>query len=217
MNSFIPAIFALGLSAAAATAATVTPTSYDMLNGQNGSYTYQDGTYSVGGLLHPNANTSGAALSGGLGELTDGIIATGNWNSPGVEPAPGNGPYVGWASIQPVITFNFADAVDFVSATFHFDGSNAGGVAPPSSVTINGVNQAVSAPASTDPFAFTFDLSGQAPTDTLVATIFDGQGPWVFLSEVTFEANVSAVPLPAGSLLILTGLAGLGAARRRKG
>jgi len=215
LNPLFSAAVALSLSAVAASAATVSPTSYDMANGQNGSYTYQDGSYSVGGSLHPNANISSAALSGGLGELTDGYIETKNWNAAGVESAAGNGPYVGWASIQPVITFNFADVTDFVSATFYFDASNVGGVAPPRSVTINGENQLVPTPASNAPFAFTFDLSNQAPTDTLVATIFDGQGSWVFLSEVTFEANVSAVPLPAGALLLLTGLAGLGAARRR--
>ena len=199
--------------ASAAGAATVSPVSYDMRNGETGSYTYFDSTYSGAG----NTSINGAPLSGGLGQLTDGYIETRNWNHPAVEPPAGDGPYVGWVTFNPTITFNFGQSYDFNSATFYFDASFQGGVAPPRAVEINGQSQLVPLPPSTLPFSFTFDLTGQADTDTLVVDIFEGAGSWIFLSEVTFDANtVAPIPLPAGGMLLLTGLAGLGLARARR-
>jgi hypothetical protein len=48
------------------------PASYDMLNGESGSYTYYDDTYDGDG----DTGTPLAPLSNGLGDLTDGVIAT---------------------------------------------------------------------------------------------------------------------------------------------
>ncbi len=203
---------ALALSGLAAQAATVQPVSYDMRNGQTGSFNYWDDSYDGVG----DNTIDGAFLSGGTGDLTDGVIATENWNVAETPRGP-NGPYVGWVNIQPEITFNFAEVQDFTQATFYLDDSNGfGGVAPPSSITINGLTEIVADPSSGDPFAFVFDLTGLAPTDTLFVTMADGAGPWIFLSEVTFENSISAVPLPAGGLLLLTGLGAAGLMRRRK-
>lgn len=192
-------------------AATVVPDSYAMLNGQTGSFQYWDQSYSGAG--NPSGTLS--ALSGGTGDLTDGIIATENWN---VAEAPaGNGPYVGWLAIDPVITFVFDALYSFNSITFHFDDSNgAGGVQPPRSVLVNGLSSAVPNPASGAPFAFTLDLSTLAPTATLEATIFRAPSSWVFLSEVTFDAQVSAVPVPASLTLLGGALFGLGMMRRKR-
>lgn len=192
-------------------AATVVPETYSMQNGETGSFQYWDQSYSGSG----NPSGSLSLLSGGTGDLTDGIIATGNWN---VDEAPaGNGPYVGWVSINPVISFFFDAVYTFNSITFHFDDANGiGGVRPPSSVSVNGLNGAVTDPSSGAPFAFTLDLSGLAPTDTLAATIFRAPGSWLFLSEVTFDAQVSAVPLPAGLPLLAGALFGLGMMRRKR-
>jgi len=191
------------LSAGTALAAPVTPSSYDMLNGETGSFTYFDDTY--------DGTVSGRALSGGTGDLTDGVIAPTNWNANGQTSST---PYVGWANETPAITFVFDHVYDFTSATFHFDHSNAGGVDQPSAVTINGITRTVPAQPGSAPFAFIFDLTGQT-TDILETTITRSSA-WVFLSEVTFEANVSPVPLPASAFLLLGGVAGLGALRRAK-
>lgn len=192
-------------------AATVVPESYSMQNGETGSYQYWDQSYNGSG----NPGGSLSALSGGTGDLTDGIIATQNWNV--AEEPVGNGPYVGWVNINPVISFLFDAAYTFNSITFHFDDSNGtGGVRPPSSVSVNGLNGAVTDPSGGAPFAYTLDLTGLAPTDTLTATIFRTPGSWVFLSEVTFDAQISAVPLPAGLPLLAGALFGLGMMRRKR-
>lgn len=75
--------------AGAAQAGQIAPVSYDMLNGETGSFTYYDETYNGSG--NPQGTLS--ALSGGLGDLTDGVIASQNWN---VAEQAANGPYVGW-------------------------------------------------------------------------------------------------------------------------
>lgn len=195
------------MCAATAQAATVLPTSYDMVNGNTGTFTYWDDTYNGSG----STTTSGASLTGGTGDLTDGVIATGNWNVSG-ETAK----YVGWVNTNPTITFNFAQAYNFTSMTFHFDDADGvGGVSQPLSVGVNGAAPVV-VPTNPGPapFSFTYDLTGTT-TDTLAVQIFRTSA-WVFLSEVTFETAAPAVPLPAAGGMLLLGLAGFGAMRRRQ-
>lgn len=98
------AVFSLALCtrATGALAATVTPTSYDMANGEKGSLTYYDDSYNVTG----DTGVAKASLSGGTGDLTDSVIATANWWST-------TGPYVGWRLTNPEITFNFDQSYAF--------------------------------------------------------------------------------------------------------
>jgi hypothetical protein len=202
---------ALTVSASAVLAVPVHPTSYTMLNGDSGSFTYRDDTYDAPGAP---VGTNRALLTGGKGDLTDGVIATSNWNANGQTSST---PYVGWVNYNPTITFYFDSLVDFTSVTFHFDDSNgAGGVSPPSSVRVNnnGFQQGVPDPASGAPFAFTMSLASVAPTDSLQFTIF-GRSSWIFVSEVTFDAP-AAVPVPAAGLMLIGALGGLAALRRRK-
>lgn len=193
-------------AAGGAIAGTV-PDSYDMLNGNTGSYNYWDETYTGAGCV----TCDNAALTGGRGDLTDGIIATDNWF---VTEAPvGNGPYVGW-TLDPVITFHWNTPVNITSVTFHFDDSNgSGGVFAPSNVNVGGANFAITDPVGSAPFAFVADGLSFSGND-LVVSITRG-GPWVFLSEVEF--NAAPIPEPETYAMLLAGLGLLGfVARRRK-
>jgi hypothetical protein len=195
--------------AVSAHAATVHPTSYVIQNGDsNGSVSFWDDSYTGRG----DNTVDGARLRRGLGDLTDGIIATQNWD----EVEGTGGPYVGWSSRANNLRFNFDQAYDFTSATFHFDGSGGGdGVGGPRRIRINGIWENVPA-AGADPFAFTFDFMRMPATDTLFVRIVRGREfDWTLLSEVTFDANLAPVPLPASGLMLLAGLGGIAALRRR--
>ena len=208
MKITLAALLAFTLSfATAAEAATVTPTSYNMRNGDLG---FWDDSYSGRG----NPERDNSRLRRGLGDLTDGIIATENWNV--VEGAE-DGPYVGWTNRTQRIVFRF-DAIHFFrSATFHFDSSGGGsGANAPRRVIINGQRERVIAPGA-DPFAFTFDLSEVDPTDRLVIRIRRARSSELtFLSEVTFDAYIPPVPIPASGMMLLGAIAGFGLIRRRK-
>ena len=197
---------ALCLSGAAVSAASVSPVSYSMQNGETGSYTYWDDSYNAPGAP---TTTSKAFLSGGVGDLTDGVIATQNWNS-----TPG--PYVGWVSISPRISFFFGQVWDFTSVTFHFDDSNGtGGVRTPQKVEVNdSFLSYVTDPGGSAPIAHTINLASVAPTNTLVFDIFAQNSSWIMLSEVTFDA--APVPIPASGLLLLGELGGFAAWRRKR-
>ena len=195
------------LGAASSANAALTPDSYNMLNGNTGSYNYWDETYNGAGCV----TCDNAALSGGRGDLTDGIIATDNWF---VTEAPaGNGPYVGW-TLDPTITFHWNAPVNVSSVTFHFDDSNgSGGVSAPASVDVNGINFLISDPAGSAPFSFV--ANGLTFTGNDLAVTIHRSNSWVFLSEVEF--NVSPVPEPETYAMLLAGLGLIGfAVRRRK-
>lgn len=211
------AALALTLIAAGTAGAQIAPTSYDMLNGEAGSFTYYDETYTGSG--NPNASLS--SLTNGLGDLTNGIVATSNWNN--VETVP-NGPYVGWVSIDPTITFRFAAPTEFETVRIHFDDSGGfGGVRSPASVVINGnsFNVAPLDPPGTLPFFADFDVSGlNLNTDTLTIQLVRQDASWVFTSEFTFMEAAASVAAPEPGSLALMGFGGIGlgawVARRRR-
>lgn len=193
-----------GLALSAAHATPLAPASYEMSNGETGSYTYWDDSYDGSG----SNTTSLAPLSDGLGDLTDGVIATQNWfNTPG--------PYVGWLNINPTITFSFDGTVAIDTVTLHVDDANgAGGVATPGSVSIAGTNYAIADPAGAAPFAVTIGGLGFTGA-TLDIQLFEGSAPWLFVSEIEFAGSVVRTPEPGSMGLLGLGL-GLVALRRRK-
>lgn len=232
-------VAAMLLAPGAVQAVPVMPVSYSTQNGEAGAFTYFDDSYNGSG----NTATALAALSGGLGDLTDGIIATDNWfNTPGA--------YVGWLSIDPTITFYFSGPVNIDSVTFYFDDSNgAGGVSPPTQVQISTPATATAGPVpdpdSGLPFAFTFSglletidsgsfsvpgigvnvSSLEIRVSSLVADPISPfinppvRSPfWIMLSEVQFDDGrvVAAVPEPMTLSLLGAGLAGIAAMRRRR-
>lgn len=187
----------------AVSAAPLAPDSYSMPNGGSGTYTYRDDSYDGTGAK----DTDYAELTGGTGDLTDGVIASGNWNA---EP----GAYVGWRNRDVAITFFFDRPVAPSAITFHFDNSNgSGGVNPPASVSVQGTTYPVTDPTGSEPFAFVARPTGLL-TDRIEVTLTRG-GEWTMLSEVSFEgaAPPVAAPLPtwlpailAGTMLVAAGV-----------
>ena len=174
----------------AALAITISPSSYNMPDGETATFEYKDSTY--------NGNNSGGFLSGGTGELTDGVIATDNWDD---NPDP----YVGWFK-DPTITFNFTQAVNIDELTLSVDDSNnTGGVTTPGSVDIsmNGITieRNIVDPPSSNPFSETFSGLGLSGT-SLALKINDGDNAWIMVSEVSFEGSLStSVPFKFSPIL----------------
>ena len=205
--------FSAALLVCGAANASLLPTSYDMPNGygvaSGGAFNYWDLNYTGSG----STNTDGAALSGGLGDLTDGFIETDNWFN--VENASGTGPYVGWRTDfdgDPTVTFHFGGTAFIDSLTVYADDSDgAGGVNLPDTVVINGVTYDVDQGASgTEPKALTFSnlgFSGEA-----LDVEFIHSNAWIFVSEVTFEGSV--VPEPAS--LAALGIGAIALIRRKR-
>jgi len=169
----------------------IRPISYDLLNGETGTYTYFDDDYDGDGdntvPLEP--------LSRGLGDLTNGVIATSHWNS---TPDP----YVGWVTVDPTITFHFAEEVNIDTVVLHLDDNGGGGgVYVPDDVTISMGGTTLEFPCTDppgeEPFAFVLTDLGLSGI-TLELTIADhSSSGYMMLSEVEFY---SAAELCFGDL-----------------
>lgn len=202
----LSAILGLASWVVSSHAIQVVPIAYSMPNGSTGNYQYWDDSYTGSGCLTCN----GAALSGGVGDLTNGVVATGSWDV--VEAPAGPGPYVGWNLTNPTINFDFGAAVIINSVSFHFDNNN--GVFAPNSVVIAGQSYTIAPPTSSGPFWFT--VSGLNLNTSTVPITLVRNGNWLFASEIRFD-NVSAVPEASTSLMMaLGGLMMGGVALRRR-
>lgn len=177
------------------------PASYDIPNGQLGGDVpnFFDDTYTGSGAK----TTPLAPLTGGLGDLTDGVIATGGWGSQHVA-------YVGWAALDPTLTFRFPNNVTLTNVRFYFDDAEYGGVDNPAGVTISSGGKSQSAsiadPAGNAPFVFDFPVSLTGSTFDIVPQ--RNTGRWVMLSEVQFTGldNGAAATFPG---ILNTGNLGL--------
>jgi hypothetical protein len=204
----------LGAAAAAAMlpsgagAAVINPTTYSTINGGIGSFNYADDAYT--------GTNIGGFLSGGLGELTDGIVATARWNS-----TPG--PYVGWRFISPEITFSFEPLDDLAKVTFFFDDAQgAGGVFLPGSLSFDfGSGYVLGTPTITSQGnlgVYTYDFTNIS-ADSFKVRI-DSDQEWVMLTEVDFEGTltpaIAPIPEPASWAMMLGGFGLVGAVMRRR-
>lgn len=205
-----------------ASAARIAPTSYDIPNGSGtasgGSYNYWDAGYGGSG----NKTTDGAPLTGGLGDLTDGVVTTQNWNA--VENVTGTGPYVGWnANVTPdlTLTFNFGAAVDIDTVRIHVDESQVGGVNLPTTLALSwesGGTQTLNFNIEDDTADVApswLEIGGLGITGVNSLKISLGYGDlWVFADEVEFY-DAAPIPEPGSVALMLAGLGLVGAAARK--
>lgn len=233
LGALLAAAALAALGTQSAFALPLAPSSYDTANGNGtasgGSFNYWDLEYSGAGAT----STDGAPLTGGLGNLTDGVVAALNWSA--TENGGGTGPYVGWCRLcgaapvaDPTITFRFTpgalETYVFDTVTLYLDDSNgSGGVQPPSAIGVKiGADPAFSTPvadpSSGDPFSVTIDLGGTIGEQIAIQLFHNNQ--WVFLSEVSFEGRIiirddfGDVQAPATLALLGAGLVGLGALGR---
>jgi hypothetical protein len=200
---------AVGL-AGAAHAADVRPASYDMPNGygqaSGGSFNYWDASYDGAG----DRTVDHAPLTGGRGDLTDGVIATESWYL--VENVAGTGPYVGWNSPTPwVITFRFEQSTVFDSLTvWHDDANTFGDISPPAAVTVTvgALSQRfeIVDPAADTPFGSVLALGPGWQGDTVVLSLERANNGFM-VSEVSFQA--APVPEPAAWATLAAGLLAL--------
>ncbi|MDE2402431.1 MAG: PEP-CTERM sorting domain-containing protein [Burkholderiales bacterium] len=203
----------LALATVSVQAATVLPVSYDTPNGDGrahgGSYNYWDLAYDGNG----STTTDRAALTGGLGDLTDGVIATQNWNQ--VENSSGTGPYVGWREMDPTLTFHYNQTVHLTSITLYADDADGlGAVYAPGGLTLNGTTYSFADPLGLAPNTFTvsgLDVTAQDFTFTINRRF---PASWTFVSEITTTA--AAVPEPSTTALALLGLTSLGLGYRKR-
>lgn len=237
MIQLVAIVIALLAGAVISHATPIMPSSYDMPNGYGqwagGMYNYWDAGYTGSG----DTTKDGAALTGGLGKLTDGIIATESWewtDAYGIvhtqQNLSGTGPYMGWTWGDPTIIFHFAGLVDIETISFYVDnpkndiyGHPRGGVCAPRSFTINGTERSSGVDNTQEgngPLAISFTDLGLRSVDLLTVTINrDISGTdrfWVFVSEVTFDDQSVPVPEPSTLMLIGSGIAGLALLRNRR-
>lgn len=201
------------LACGVAAQAQVLPTSYDMENGNgvasSGNFNYWDLSYSGSGTT----NVDRSLLTGGLGDLTDGVIATDNWFN--VENVAGSGPYVGWRTDidgDPTVTFRFLGGAIINSVTVYADDADGqGGVNLPDAVVINGISYDVDETAAgTNPKILTFsnlNFVGDALDIEFVSS-----NAWVFVSEVQFDGR----PVPEPASMAALGLGVLALVHRKR-
>lgn len=216
--SRVAALFLSGFLALSAHAGLITVTSYSTPNGDGkasgGSHNYWDLNYTGSG----QTNVDGAPLSGGTGDLTDGIVASDFWYN--VENDTGTGPYVGWYQTptpNPVITFNFAGGPTIDTIQIHIDNSQFGGVFAPAAILVDGTSEAFTAPAPGTIGWIT--LSGLNLTGNSHTIEFDQHsGQWVFVSEVQFSGAAGTATPEPGTLGLFAAAGGimLGQIRRRR-
>ena len=208
-------------------AGLLTVDSYATLNGEsNNSNTYHDESYNGVG----NQTLDLASLSGGTGDLTDGVIAADSWAAE--ELGIPNGPYVGWLNLNPTISFFFADLVNITRVILHADNSrDSSGVSAPRAVRFNaGPELSTNAtPVQNTVATYAFDVNFTSTTLDLQILDYESGGgapffqgrpspSWLMISEIQFEGEVvnptNSVPLPGTMALFGIGL--LAAAARRK-
>ncbi|MBS1708463.1 MAG: PEP-CTERM sorting domain-containing protein [Armatimonadetes bacterium] len=193
----------LSVAFVAANASQLTVQSYEMPNGYTGSYYYWDKEYNGSG----NTTQDGAYLSGGTGNLTDGVIANDNWFN--VENLQGTGPYVGWVNLDPVIIVHFGSVVNINEIKLFMDDSDgAGGVNLPGSVEINGQDIPIGELAGSEPKLL--DFVGFAQGDSITIQLHR-KNAWVFMSEMQFFGD----PVPEPATMSILGLGALGLLRKR--
>ena len=126
---------------------------------------------------------------------------------------------MGWRGdvgvVNPLITFNFGSPVTVSSIAIQMDNSLTGGVGAPQAIWIDGMATAFTAPAVGTIGTVTIgglNLTGASHT---LQFFQDSTFVWTFVSEVSFNGDVPAVPEPTSWAMLLAGMGAVGLALRR--
>jgi MYXO-CTERM domain-containing protein len=209
------------LAAAAAHAGPLTVSSYSMPNGASGNY------YGYGDNGYPGSNASGAFLSGGTGDLTDGVLG-GNIGSTATNWVP----YVLWQNTNPTITFDLGSTQSVNRLSGHFLAFGQVAVYLPDaariSYSLDNINyfgetlvDFVHTPVSpSEQRWLTLATAAQQARYVQVQWLREPGNQWMALSEValSFESTggSTGVPEPTSAALALAALGALAPARRRQ-
>jgi hypothetical protein len=225
LKYFVPALIAIA-SATAVSAVGLPIASYSMENGQSGSQTYYDDTY--GGLgATGNPGVAGSPLSGGLGQLTDGVFAD--------DTDIFDDDWVGWFSIQPTITIDLGTprSVDFASVhasnwspPFNDVGAPGSAILSISldNVTYTPLGPYVMLPehvSGDESRWIDFPFGGftaryvrfQLNDGTKLAGTSPGPKPWIFLDEIRVDGEIPEPTSAAFAIAVILAATTLG--RRR--
>lgn len=207
------ALTASVLAFASPAQALVAPPTIDVVSysgtdgGPLGYYGYDDNGYS--------GQRSNGLLSGGEGDLTDGIknvmVGGGYWNW---------SPYVMWDGTSPVLTFDLGTRHDVVSIRGYFNFYPGAAVYIPASAQIRFSDDGVQFgavqqrlfdssegnPGGNDSTP-SYELLTSAGQGRYVELTLTTPGRWIALSEVEFSGMPSSVPEPGSWALLAGGLA----------
>jgi hypothetical protein len=169
------------------------PVSYDVQNGNTGAFTYQDDSYAGQG----DRTVDGAYLTGGLGQLSDGIVSSlWSWSSQ-ADAAP----WIGWQYTDPDVRFVFDEEKFVDTINLHTLANRQAGIDVWDSVAVSLDGGAptlfpLNASAFTDNSLHSVALPINARATTVrLSLVSDWE--WGFLSEVEFVGRPSG-PRVAG-------------------
>ena len=156
---------------------------------------FEDATVSYADFLYNGSNGSGGMLTGGVGQLVDGVKGT-----EALDTDEGRFPWVGWATPPPQIIFEFGNLHQFGSVTVHAYLNSPG-------VTWFGTIEVSISRNRAQWNTFSFETNGlQGPQDIAIRTQMDsgdsvegiyvrlifsniqGSGP-MLISEVSFNST----------------------------
>jgi len=188
-------------------------TSYDMRNGVSpncGCRHYWDRKYAPS--PPGSTTTDGYFLTGGLGDLTDGIVTEDHWNIAeeldeniyDLEDTDGIGPYVGWRALgllnaennipEPEVLFHFAGPISFSRVRVHYE-DHPSDVFPPVEIYVKvGSNESLPHVPLRDgqgPKWADIDVSSDNMAGNSLLVRFVTDRAWTLIDEVEFYQSGS--------------------------